>query len=114
MTGKIDGEGGLFAQDRWTMDRVTLNLGVRLDCVQRQHSRLSPVAVAHHAAPQLRRAGLTQSVRQKDCTPKVGAAWDVLGDGKTALKVNFAKYVLGQSLVASNPLIALSAVTSRR
>ena len=32
----------------------------------------------------------------------------MLGDGKTALKVNFAKYVLGQSLVASNPLIALS------
>ena len=48
------------------------------------------------------------SVRQKDWTPKVGAAWDVFGDGKTALKVNFAKYVLGQSLVASNPLIALS------
>ena len=49
-----------------------------------------------------------QHVRQKDFTPKVALAWDVLGDGKTALKVNFAKYVLGQSLVASNPLIALS------
>ena len=48
------------------------------------------------------------SVRQKDWTPKAGAAWDVFGDGKTAIKVNFSKYVLGQSLVASNPLIALS------
>src|SRR5215471_4625846 len=49
-----------------------------------------------------------QSVRHKDLTPKVAASWDVRGDGKTALKVNFAKYVLGQSLVASNPLVALS------
>ena len=31
VTGKIDGEGGLFAQDRWTMNRITLNLGIRLD-----------------------------------------------------------------------------------
>ena len=29
--GKIDAEGGVFLQDRWTMDRVTLSLGVRLD-----------------------------------------------------------------------------------
>src|SRR5262249_34561591 len=31
VTGKVDGEGGLFAQDRWTMDRLTLSLGVRFD-----------------------------------------------------------------------------------
>ena len=28
----------------------------------------------------------------------MAASWDVFGDGKTALKVNFAKYVLGQAL----------------
>ena len=31
VTGKIDGEGGFFVQDRWTMNRVTVNLGIRLD-----------------------------------------------------------------------------------
>ena len=31
VTGKINGEGGLYAQDRWTMNRVTLNLGLRFD-----------------------------------------------------------------------------------
>jgi Carboxypeptidase regulatory-like domain len=106
--GKIDMEGGAFLQDRWTMDRLTLSLGLRLDWFNASlpSVHLGPSIITpnrNYDVPAF------QSVRQKDWTPKVGAAWDVLGDGKTALKVNFAKYVLGQSLVASNPLIALSA-----
>ena len=89
------------------MDRVTLSLGLRMDWF---NASLPSV----HYSPSLLTPNRNfdvpafQSVRQKDWTPKVGAAWDVFGDGKTALKVNFAKYVLGQSLVASNPLIDLS------
>src|SRR4029077_8584784 len=48
------------------------------------------------------------SIKNKDWTPKMGVAWDVFGDGKTATKLNASKYVLGQSLVNSNPLIAPS------
>jgi hypothetical protein len=111
VTGKIDGEGGLFVQDRWTMNRVTLNLGLRLDT-------FTASIPGYHLSPSiitpLRNYDVPDytSVRQKDITPKIGAAWDVRGDGKTALKFNFAKYVLGQSLVASNPLIALSPFTT--
>jgi hypothetical protein len=107
VTGKVDGEGGLFAQDRWTMNRITLNLGVRLDW-------FNSSIPGYHLSPSLITPNRNydvpdyQSVRQKDVTPKLAASWDVRGDGKTAIKVNFAKYVLGQSLVASNPLIALS------
>ncbi len=110
-TGKIDGEGGLFAQDRWTMNRITLNLGVRLDT-------FAASIPGYHLSPSiitpLRNYDVPtyQSVNQKDITPKMAVAWDVRGDGKTAIKVNFAKYVLGQSLVASNPLIALSPFTT--
>ncbi|MEO8260120.1 MAG: TonB-dependent receptor [Acidobacteriota bacterium] len=107
VNSKIDMEGGAFIQDRWTMDRVTLNLGLRLDwfnaslpSVHYSPSLLTPTR--NFDVPAF------DSVRQKDWTPKVGAAWDVFGDGKTALKMNFSKYVLGQSLVASNPLINLS------
>ena len=109
--GKIDGEGGMFLQDRWTVDRVTLSLGLRLDWF---NASLPSV----HLAPSLTTPNRNfdtpafDSVRQKDWTPKAGASWDLFGDGKTALKVNFAKYVLGQSVVASNPLIALSTPTS--
>jgi hypothetical protein len=107
VTGKVDGEGGLFAQDRWTMNRLTLNLGVRLDTF---NASIPGYHLSGSAITPLRNYDVPdfQSVRQKDITPKLGASWDVMGDGKTALKVNFAKYVLGQSLVASNPLISLS------
>ena len=107
VNSKIDMEGGMFVQDRWTMDRVTLSLGLRVDWF---NASLPSV----HYAPSILTPNRNfdvpafDSVRQKDWTPKVGAAWDVFGDGKTALKMNFSKYVLGQSLVASNPLINLS------
>jgi len=107
VTGKVDGEGGLYAQDRWTMDRLTLSLGVRFDW-------FNASIPGYHLSPSIITPGRNydvpdyQSVRQRDITPKMAASWDVFGDGKTALKVNVAKYVLGQSLVASNPLIALS------
>ena len=59
-----------------------------------------------------------QTQRQKDITPKLAAAWDVFGDGKTALKVNLGKYVLGQALsapqlsVTSNSNVVLTAKRS--
>ena len=73
------------------MNRITLNLGIRLDYVHRQHSRLSPVAVDHHAASQLRRAGLHVGASEGHHAEDRRVAWDVRGDGKTALKVNFAQ-----------------------
>jgi hypothetical protein len=106
-TGKIDGEGGVFVQDRWTIDRLTLSLGARMDfwnsSIPGYH--LSPSIITpnrNYDVPTF------ETVRQKDFTPKMAASWDVRGDGKTALKVNFAKYVLGQAITGSNPLITLS------
>ena len=93
------------------MDRVTLSLGVRFDWFNASHAlgyHLS--SVAHHAEPQLRRAGVRSRRATRTWTPKIGAAWDVFGDGKTALKVNFAKYVLGQSLVAQQSARSRSAI----
>ncbi|MEP7308435.1 MAG: carboxypeptidase-like regulatory domain-containing protein [Acidobacteriota bacterium] len=105
--GKIDQEGGVFVQDRWTMNRVTLSLGLRLDWF---YASLPSVHLGSSLLTPNRNYDVPafDSVKNKDWTPKIGAAWDVFGDGKTALKMNLAKYVLGQSLVASNPLIALS------
>jgi Carboxypeptidase regulatory-like domain len=106
-TGKIDGEGGVFVQDKWTMNRVTLSLGARLDfwnsSIPGYH--LDPSIITpnrNYDVPTF------QTLRQKDFTPKMAASWDVFGDGKTALKANVAKYVLGQAITGSNPLINLS------
>ena len=104
---KIDQEGGALVQDRWTINRLTVNAGLRLDWFNSSQpsyhlypSMLTPLR--NYDVPQY------DTVRMKDWTPKLAASWDVFGDGKTAVKVNLSKYVLGLSLAASNPLITLS------
>src|SRR6185503_8072412 len=111
---KLDLEAGLFVQDRFTMDRVTVSVGVRFDAFNASQPsyHLYPSLITpfrNYEVPEY------QTQRQKDITPKVAAAWDVFGDGKTALKVNLAKYVLGQALsapqlsVTSNSNVVLTA-----
>lgn len=106
-TGKIDGESGIYVQDKWTIDRVTLSLGARVDfwnsSIPGYHlypSLITPLR--DYDVPTF------ETLRQKDFTPKMAASWDVFGDGKTALKGNVSKYVLGQAITGSNPLITLS------
>ena len=114
---KLDLEAGLFVQDRLTMDRVTVSAGLRFDCFNASQP-------AYHLYPSLITPNRNydvpeyQTQRQKDITPKLAAAWDVFGDGKTALKVNLGKYVLGQALsapqlsVTSNSNVVLTAQRS--
>jgi hypothetical protein len=103
----LDLESGAFLQDKWTLNRVTISAGIRFDGFNASQP-------SYHLGPSL----LTplrnydvpayDTVRHKDLTPKMAASWDVFGDGKTAVKVNFSKYVLGEALFGSNPLVTLS------
>jgi hypothetical protein len=86
---------GLYAQDQWTMGRLTLQGGVRYDRVwswapaegngTTQTSPFNPQSISFER---------TVSVRgYNDITPRLGAAYDLFGTGRTALKVNLGKYV---------------------
>jgi hypothetical protein len=86
---------GLYAQDQWTIGRLTLQGGVRYDRVSSWApadgngttgtSRFNPQPIAFDR---------TVSVRgYNDITPRLGIAYDVFGTGKTAIKVNLGKYV---------------------
>jgi len=94
---KVSSEGGIFVQDKWTIDRWTLSAGLRYDWFNSEIPEI-------HLGPSLLTPNRNYDVpgyettRFKDFTPKVAAAWDVFGDGKSALKVNYGKYVLGQAL----------------
>jgi hypothetical protein len=62
-------------------------------------------------------AGTTDEIHWRDITPRVGAAYDLFGNGKTAIKVNVGKYLT--ALTASNsdldlnPLIRTTLQTTR-
>jgi hypothetical protein len=110
---EIDADWGLFVQDRWTTGRLTVNGGLRLDVL-----KSSVPEQVLPASPWLgeQRYGAQDVLDYKDLSPRVGAAYDLFGNGKTAVKVALARYVGGETVNltgAANP-IRLIATTDRR
>jgi hypothetical protein len=111
-------ELGLYAQDRWTLDRLTLNVGVRFDW----YSSYFPEQTLG-AGPLIPNRNITfpetEGLNFKDVTPRFGVAYDLFGNGKTALKATVGRYPravgIGQQLLGedANPAIRVSRVTSR-
>jgi hypothetical protein len=108
-----------YAQDQWTTNRLTLQGGLRFDkivssypdsCVGGPDYPLMPRQICYPARS-------TVGVNWTDVTPRLGAAYDLFGTGKTAVKFNIGKYM--QALTASNsdmdlnPLIRTNLVTTR-
>ncbi|MEQ1897099.1 MAG: TonB-dependent receptor [Vicinamibacterales bacterium] len=85
---------GLFLQDQWTLKRLTMNLGVRFDQFRGRAPALSIPAGPFLPARNV--AELNDVPNFKDITPRFGASYDVFGNGKTAIKGAFGRYLLGQ------------------
>ena len=87
---------GFYIQDQWTRGRLTLQGAVRYETVK---SWAPAGENGILAAPELGSPLLlprTEGVRgYHDISPRMGAAYDVFGNGKTALKVNVGQYLQG-------------------
>jgi Carboxypeptidase regulatory-like domain len=99
----IKADVGVFAQDRWTIKRATINAGVRFDWFQGEvHDEDLP---AGRWSPAAHFSGFDVQ-NWKDVSPRLGAAYDLFGDGKTAVKFSVARYVNGEAAgtaAANNP-----------
>ena len=83
-----------YIQDAFTRNRLTLNLGVRVD---RQDDAASPGDVpANPIFPQLMPAisfsGIDAGVVWTNISPRLGATYDIKGDGKTVVSTSYAIY----------------------
>ncbi|MFN7979339.1 MAG: carboxypeptidase regulatory-like domain-containing protein [Vicinamibacterales bacterium] len=97
---------GVFMQDSWSVDRLTLNLGVRYDkytgTLPEQSAAASTFAPARSVSKQ-------DVIKQDIFVWRAGAAYDVTGNGSTALKASYSRYGLqtGIDRVTNvNPLTA--------
>jgi hypothetical protein len=106
---------GWFAQDQWTVRRLTLNLGLRLDYLQGwvPEQRLP----AGDFVPERRFDKVENALNWKDLSPRLGAAYDLFGDGRTALKVYLGRYVTFQNtgglLAGQNPISQMITSSTR-
>ena len=82
---------GLYAQDQWTVDRMTLNLGVRFDYVNGFVPAQTRAAGRYIDAIEIAR--IDNQPNYKDVSPRLGLAYDLFGDARTALKASLGRYV---------------------
>ena len=83
---------GFYAQDQWTIDRLTLNYGVRLDWFKGLYPDHDLPATTWFPGASF--SGQTVA-DWKDLNPRLGAVYDLRGDGRTALKVTASRYIDG-------------------
>ena len=82
----------LYAQDRWTINRLSLQGGLRFEHLsdyfpeqQIPANRFLPTAIVFPAED--------GPLNLKDIQPRFGASYDVFGNGRTAAKVFLGRYV---------------------
>ena len=91
-----------YAQDQWTLNRLTLQGGVRYDSLISNYPDQGiggpgwPYAPVEIFFP----SRSTPGYEWKDLTPRLGVAYDLFGNGKTAVKFNIGKYL--EAITASN------------
>jgi len=113
----LGGELGVYAQDKWTLDRLTLNMGVRFDYlnINFPEQSLEPGGLVPNRDITFPK---NDYLGWKDISPRLGAVYDLFGTGRTALKVNLSRYVLAQRLTSNytnlgNPVNAMANSVTR-
>ena len=81
---------GIYAQEQWTLDRLTVNAGVRFDHITTGYpDQARPINI--YATDPFFIDGQDVAI-WKDLQPRLGLAYDLRGDGRTALKVSASRY----------------------
>ena len=110
-------ELGVYAQDQWTIGKLSMNLGARFDHLDTSYpeARLGPTDFAPTRDILLPKQ---EQLNWNDVVPRLSAAYDLSGNGRTAVKVMINKYVNAVGLQGffgdgSNPVNLYGNTTTR-
>jgi hypothetical protein len=92
----LNGDRGFYAQDSWTINRLTVNGGIRFEWFKGQ------ISDQDVGAGRFSQAFHFDKVECMPCwldvAPRFGVSYDVFGNSRTALKATINKYMAGQTL----------------
>ena len=84
-------QSAIYAQDQWTLSNLTVNLGLRLDMFRAHapdtHSPAGPFTPARDFA------AVDDTVNWKDANVRLGAAYNLFGNDRTAIKVSLGRFI---------------------
>ncbi len=106
---ELNADLGIFAQDKWTRDRLTLTFGGRFDYLNAQTAH--ETAPAGRFVPAREAAAITCLPCWGNFSVRVGGAYDLFGTGRTAVKASVGKYLTSQLMAiaeGSNPIRSIS------
>jgi hypothetical protein len=105
---------GLYLQDQWTMRRLTLNGGIRYDALHGWVPAQS--RPGGYFTPEYSFDKVDNVPNWKDISPRLSAAYDLRGNGTTALKFSIGRYIQMESTSiasATNPVNAIQTSATR-
>lgn len=108
----IKNDSAVFAQDKWTIKRATINAGIRWDWfISSVDPETLPAGTFNSAVSyancsdgknNLNANCVGQVTNWKDINPRLGVAYDVFGNGRTAVRASVARYVNGVGLAGGS------------
>ena len=82
----------VYAQDAYTIQRLTVNVGARFENFKGWNPAQGAAGGAFSGARQFSQVNDIPNINI--VTPRLGASYDVFGNGRTALKASFSRYAL--------------------
>jgi hypothetical protein len=101
----------VYAQDQWTIRRMTVNLGLRYNDVDMWSPEF--VSPAGFFVGERRIPAAKHIPHWKNLSPRVGGAYDLFGSGKTAIKGSIGRYPDIVRVSPANPASLFSLTTNR-
>jgi Carboxypeptidase regulatory-like domain len=106
----VNSDLGAYAQDTWTMKRLTLNYGARFEHFNASVPAESSPASTWVGARNF--AAIPDLPNWNDWAVRLAAAYDLFGTGKTAIKGNAGKYVAAQAAGYAQTFNSMSGTTT--
>ena len=110
---RLNQDLGIYAQDSWKLNRLTINAGIRYELLNAQVE--AAVAPAGRFVPERTFEAIKDLPDWKNWAPRFAAVFDLFGNARTALKYSLNRYNQARTTgIAAdyNPLVTLGATTA--